>query len=86
MKAKIFKIIFAGTLLFLVSCSSPLDRPYNEETLMEDLKVIIARNKANKSDMMHLAEYLFNRKLSGDSITETYRELIRKANEAAIKE
>jgi len=83
MKAKAFKIIFAGILLFLASCSSPLDRPYNEETLLEDLKVIIARDKANKSDMVNLAEYLFNRKLNGDSITGTYRELIRKANESA---
>ena len=48
---------------------------------MEDLQIIVSRDKANKTDMMNLAEYLFMRKLSGDSITETYRELIRGANE-----
>jgi len=83
MKAKALKIIVAGMLIFLASCSNPLDRPYNEATLMEDLQVIIARDKASKSDMVNFAEYRFMRKLNGDSITGTYRELIREANEFA---
>ena len=80
---KVLKIIVAGILIFLVSCGNPLDRPYNEATLMEDLQVIIARDNASKSDMMNLSEYLFNRRVSGDSITGTYRQLIREANEFA---
>ena len=83
MKKHALKIIIAGTLLFLVSCSNPLDKPYSEETLLEDLKVIVARDKADKSDMINLAQYLFVSKLNGDSITGTYRELIEKANESA---
>ena len=82
MKTKTLKIILAGMLLFLASCSSPLDRPYNEKTLMEDLQIIIARNNVNKTDMMNLAEYLSMQ--HKDSIEgKTYRQLIQAANEFA---
>jgi hypothetical protein len=84
MKIRVFKIFAIGTLLFFASCSNPLDRPYNEDTLMEDLEVIVARDKAYKPDMINLSEYLFKCKINGDSINgKTYGQLIKEANEYA---
>jgi len=77
---KILKIALVGLLFTLVSCENPLDRPYNPETYMEDLQVIVARDKASKSDMINLANFFFK----GDSLEgKTYRQLIKEANEFA---
>jgi hypothetical protein len=87
MKKLLLKLLFAVMLFSFASCSNPLDRVYNENTLSEDLEIIVARDKAYKADMENLAYYLTFMQISGDSLEgKTYRELIKSANEFVLEE
>ncbi len=86
MKKTIIKGIIAATLLVFVACSNPLDRPYNEETLQEDIEVLVARDKVYKDDLMNLSSYIIKCKITGEPLEgKTYRELIKEADEYARK-
>ena len=73
--------ILALALTAFVSCSNPLDKVYNEETIMEDLQSIVARDKVSKQDLENLAYYVMLADYNEISLDgKTYRQLIEEAN------
>ncbi len=81
---KFLHVIAIGFALSFASCQNPLDRPYNPETQLEDLEVIIARDKADKTDMLHLRDYMIMCSITGESLEgKTYGQLIQEANDYA---
>ena len=73
--------ILAIALTAFVSCSDPLDKLYNEETIMEDLQSIVDRDKVSKQDLENLAYYVMAANFNEISLEgKTYRQLIEEAN------
>ncbi|WP_299215893.1 hypothetical protein [uncultured Dokdonia sp.] len=69
-------------LLFLVfqSCSSPLDKKYNEDTLEIDAKEIKESDKLSEEDAEILAGWILKSKLTNDDLEgKTYAEIIDEA-------
>ena len=75
--------ILALVLAAFTSCSDPLDRVYNEETIEEDLKALVSQDKIRThEEMENLYDYIQLLKaldVSLDSVT--YRQLLEEANE-----
>ena len=75
--------ILAFILAAFTSCSNPLDRVYNPNTIQEDLEVIVARDKIRtREDIELLLDYIqvmeaLNINLEG----KTYRQLLEEAKE-----
>ena len=80
------KNILKTTLLALAiaafaSCSDPLDKVYDEETVMDDLQSIIARDKVSKEELENLAYYVMAANFNDINLAgKTYRQLIKEAN------
>ena len=86
MKKIILKFITALLLITLVSCSDPLDKKYNENSLADDLQEIVARDKVNKTDMENLSVYIIRAKIMGETLDgKTYKELFEEANKYAAE-
>lgn len=61
------KLFYFAVLLFLVSCSNPLDRKFSKETTEEDLKEI--KKKVSQSDLESLGLYLVQSAFTGEDLT-----------------
>jgi len=68
--------------LLLLSCSSPLNKKYNEETLSEDAKEIKEKGKLSEEDAQIMAGWIVRAKLSGDKLeNKTYGEILTEAKD-----
>jgi hypothetical protein len=81
MKKAILGLITTGLLSFMLSCSSPLDKKYNEASLGEDLEEIALKEKGiDTTDAKYFVFMLVGAKLRGDTLeNKTYRELFDEA-------
>ena len=81
MKKYILSLFILLSVLGFSACTNPMDKVYQEETLMEDLEKIIARDKLNKQDMENFALYLIKCHIEGRDLEgKTYKELFEEAN------
>lgn len=68
-------------LLIAGACSSPLDKPYNEATLKDDMAAIAEYTENDTAVMAGIALYIVRAKLMGEKLDgTTYRTLLDKAN------
>lgn len=80
MKHSIKLLVHFLILAILVSCSSPLDKKFNEETSEKDLKEISA--KLDSAELMLLAGSMIRLKLTGENLEEmTFREILENGKE-----
>ena len=81
-------------LFFLVACTSPLDKKFNEQTLKEDIQEIKESGELDSLESQMLAAYLLRGKMRSEDMSKmTYREMVdavkaerKKNEEARIKE
>ncbi len=70
-------LLYAFVLGILWSCSSPLDRPYNLETVQEDMKAV--SSKLDTNEIFVLGATIIRMQFSGDKIDNmTYRDILEK--------
>ena len=83
MKNILKTVILAFALAAFTSCSNPLDREYNPDTLQEDLQVIVARDKIRShEDIVLLSDYIQLSEVLNISLEgKTYRQLLEEARE-----
>lgn len=68
--------------LLLLSCSSPLNKKYNEETLSEDAKEIKEKGGLTEEDAQTLAGWIVRAKLNDKKLdNKTYREILMEAKD-----
>lgn len=73
-------ILLLALLLVLVSCTSPLDKKYSNETLETDAKEIKESGDLEDDDAELLAGWIMKSKLQGKNLSDkTYREIIDEA-------
>jgi hypothetical protein len=66
----------------LISCSGPLDKKYNEDTLAEDAKELKESGKLSDEDAAIMAGWIFRAKLKDESLEGiTYGEILAKAKD-----
>ncbi|MFC0344034.1 hypothetical protein [Epilithonimonas hispanica] len=74
------KILLFITALILLSCSNPMNKPYNEETLQTDLKEIVEKKKMSEEDSKTFAGWLILAKLGDKNLKgKTYQEILDEA-------
>jgi len=77
------KIIYLSLLaISIVSCSNPMNREYNKETVKEDFKAITQEDAATEEEMQVITGWLMRSELSNESVEgKTYAEILDKAND-----
>tara|TARA_Y100000815_G_scaffold275497_2_gene314087 strand:+ start:5288 stop:5911 length:624 start_codon:yes stop_codon:yes gene_type:complete len=69
-------------ILALTSCSSPLNKPYDEETIEEDTKAIKESGKLTEEDGQLMAGWIIKAKLSGEDLEgKTYSQILSEAKD-----
>jgi hypothetical protein len=67
-------------VLTLLSCSSPLDKNYNDDTLKEDAQEIKESGDLEENDAELIAGWIMKSKLTGQDLSDkTYREILEEA-------
>ncbi|HWB63464.1 MAG TPA: hypothetical protein VG603_08145 [Chitinophagales bacterium] len=83
---KILSIVMLATVLALNSCSTPLDKKYNEQTLDKDMKEIVASKSVSDEDKDMLAGYIVISKIMGTNFEgKTYNDILKEAKDYAKK-
>lgn len=77
------KTLFISSLfLLLIACNNPMGKPYNEETIKEDLKEIVDSKKISEEDTKMLLGYIMLSKMGHKDIEgKTYQQLLDEAKE-----
>jgi hypothetical protein len=77
------KAFIISIILFVTySCSSPLNKKYNEETLEEDAKEIKESGVLSEEESDVMAGWILRSKLKGDNLEgKTFKEIINEAND-----
>ncbi|MCM4161276.1 hypothetical protein FHG64_06385 [Antarcticibacterium flavum] len=77
------KLYFLPLFIFLFySCSNPLQKEYNEETLAEDAKELKESGNLNEKEAELLAGWIVKSKLSGEDLEgKTYKEILDEARD-----
>ncbi|TMM28666.1 hypothetical protein FDT66_13770 [Polaribacter aestuariivivens] len=79
------KITFLIVLIFIISCSSPLDKKFNENTSKEDLMKI--QSKIDSTQFYLLAGSMLRLKLQDNKIENmTYREILEQGEKWKVEE
>jgi hypothetical protein len=79
MKRSLLFLIF---ITVLASCSGPLDKKYNEETLAEDGKEIKESGKLSEDDTKLMAGWIVKAKLKGENLEgKTYADILNEAKD-----
>lgn len=74
--------LLLAVILMILSCSSPLDKKYNEKTLEQDAKEIKESGKLSDEDAELLIGWILKSKLSGEIIEgKSYSEIVKKAKD-----
>ncbi|MEM1336882.1 MAG: hypothetical protein AAGF96_03985 [Bacteroidota bacterium] len=77
---KLLSIILA--FLIILSCSTPLDKKYGEETFESDIKEIKRSGKLSEEDALIMAGWIMRSKLQGENLEgKTYNEIIKEAKD-----
>lgn len=81
-------VIYLIAALFLfVSCSSPMENKYSEETFEKDLKEIKEANALDSNEASLLVMYFMRAKFKGDNLDgKTYKQILEEAKELKAKE
>ncbi|WP_115460578.1 hypothetical protein [Winogradskyella aurantiaca] len=75
-------ITFLLMLVTVISCSSPLDKKYNEDTFETDTKEIKESGNLSDEDALILAGWIMRSKLKSESLEgKTYNEIIKEAKD-----
>lgn len=75
---------FLGAVLFVASCSSPLDQPYKQDSLEGDM--IKLKEKLSEEDFATLARYIVLKNMSDDPMLgKTYGGLLEEAKEIQVE-
>jgi hypothetical protein len=78
-------ILVLGLITLLISCSSPMDKKYNEETAAEDLVAI--KSELDSTEMKLLASSMFRLKLQDKKLEGmTYAEILEEGKEWKAKQ
>jgi len=73
---------YAVLAIMLAACSSPLDKPYSQDTFEEDAKAIKEAGALDDEDAKLLAGWIMKSALSGESLDgKTYNEIITEAKD-----
>lgn len=73
-------------IYFFISCSDPLDKPYNENTFASDAVKIGESKKLTPEEVEIFAKFIVASKLTGKDLTgKTYKQIVADAKEAKIK-
>ncbi|WP_111682823.1 hypothetical protein [Winogradskyella tangerina] len=77
------KLFYGITIFFFIfSCSSPLDRKYNEETFENDAKEIKESGNLSEQDALIMAGWIMKSKLNGGNLEGmTYGEILKEAKD-----
>ena len=77
------KYLLIVVLLFgIVSCSSPLDKKYSEESFKDDTREIKKSGKLSEEDAIVLASWILRSKLNDESLEgKTYKEILDDAKD-----
>ncbi|TRO65487.1 hypothetical protein [Christiangramia sabulilitoris] len=66
--------------LIMISCSSPLDKNYNKETMQEDLKQIGESGNVDDDEKKLIAGWIFKSGLTGESLEgKSYSDILEEA-------
>jgi len=69
------QLLLIGFVVLMFSCSSPMDKKYNEETAKDDFEVI--RSKLDTTELMLLAGSMIRLKLQDENLEKmTYAEIL----------
>jgi len=75
-------LIFTLFCALIISCSTPLDKKYNEENFESDAKEIKESGKLSNDDALIMAGWIMKAKLKGDNLEgKTYNEIINEAKD-----
>ena len=78
------QFLIIGLAIMLFSCSSPLDKKFNRETLEADLEAI--KEKISDTEMRILGAAIVHAKSKGQDLTEkTYAELLEKGKKWKVE-
>lgn len=75
-------IVLLALTAFLTSCSTPLDKKYNEDTLAEDAKEIKESGNLDEGDTEVMAGWIVRAEIAGEDLEgKTYREILEEAKD-----
>ena len=75
-----FIVLIALLSVIALSCSGPLDKEFNEDTVAEDTKEITESGDVSKEEVETLAMWIFSQKLQDKSLEgKTYGDLLTEA-------
>jgi hypothetical protein len=78
-------ILFIGIVTLLISCSSPMDKKFNEKTAKEDIEAI--KEKIDTTEFQLLAGSMMRLKFKGEKIEEmTYSEILENGKNWKIEQ
>ncbi|MDB9755887.1 hypothetical protein OAB20_06345 [Winogradskyella sp.] len=78
-------ILLIGIVTLLISCSSPMDKNFNEKTAKEDIEAI--RSKIDTTEFQLLAGSMMRLKFKGEKIEEmTYSEILEDGKKWKIEQ
>ncbi len=81
--------IFSVLAMFFTSCSNPLDKEYNEETVEKDFKRIVELGKIDSTEEKVMSEFMIKNGLINPSVMElgaSYRDILEQAQLTKEKE
>lgn len=88
-KASFMPIILGLLALTIFSCSNPLDKEYNEETVEKDFKRIVELGKIDSTDEKVMSEFMIKNGLINPSVMElgaSYRDILEQAKKTKERE
>lgn len=79
MTRKFYPALCLGALLFIASCSNPLDKEFNRETAEADFTRLVKLGKLDSTDASIMAHFMVEHELIGAQVLEigaTYRDIL----------
>lgn len=75
-------LLFLSLIGILISCSGPLDKKYNEETLADDAKKIKEKGNLSDNDIQIMAGWILKAKMTDEKLEgKSYGEILEEAKD-----
>ncbi len=75
-------LLILSFISFLISCSGPLDKKYNEDTLASDAKEIREDGKLTDEEVQIMAGWIIRAKMTNENLEgQTYAEILNEAKD-----
>lgn len=75
-------LLFLTLIGIFTSCSGPLDKKYNEDTLAEDVKAIKKTGDLSEKETQIMAGWIFRAKMKNEKLEgKTYDEILKEAKD-----